>query len=191
VTRKGLQSWGNWLVVAFLLAACSRREGDSAADTTAPADTATVGPAAAAHLEAVARNVIAFLQGGAPFDSIALSDTVTLYVAPEGGGGRSVYRKEELRQRSSWKVVALQRTVPVAPSARVSKLTTKAGRHLNCGREYDLATWYPELATRPHVGTTLVPEQMESCLQSWNLTLVFDSAEQARLVAAVYDQYEW
>jgi hypothetical protein len=186
-----LQSSGRWLVVAFLLAACSGREGDSDADTSAPADTATVGSAGAARLEAAARNVIAFLQGRAPFDSIALSDTVTLYVAPEGGGGRSVYRREQLRQQASWKVLALQRSLSVAPSAVLTKLTTKVGRHLYCGGENDLATWYPELATRPHVGTILVPEQMESCLQSWNLTLVFDSAEQARLVAAVYDQYEW
>lgn len=191
LTTCGRRSWSYFFLVAFLLAGCGEQEGDSAPDTATPADTAAVGAAEAPRLEVAARTVIAFLKGRVPFDSVALDDTVTLHVAPEGGGGRTVYRREELRQRSSWKVVALQRSLSVAPSARVTKLTTKAGRHLNCGREYDLATWYAELAMQPHVGTTLVPEQMESCLQSWNLTLVFDSVRNPRLVAAVYDQWEW
>lgn len=191
MTRKGLQSRRKWLVVVFLLAACGGRGGDEGSDTATAVDTAAFGATEAPQLEAAGRNIIGFLQGRVPFDSVALADTVTLYVAPEGGGGRAAYQRPELRQPSSWKVVALQRSFSVAPSDRLTRLATKAGRHLKCGDEIDLARWYPELAVQPHVGTTLVPEQMESCLQSWNLTLVFDSPELPRLVAAVYDQYEW
>jgi hypothetical protein len=33
---------------------------------------------------------------------------------------------------------------------------------------------------------------MDSCLQVWNVTFVFDpKARPPRLVAAVYDQFEW
>ena len=48
-----------------------------------------------------------------------------------------------------------------------------------------------ELARLPHVATRLQSGQTQSCLGSWNLTLVFDSMEQPRRVAAVYDQWEW
>lgn len=38
----------------------------------------------------------------------------------------------------------------------------------------------------------LEPPIPESCLKSWNLTLVFDPRERPPvLVAAVYDQWEW
>jgi hypothetical protein len=59
--------------------------------------------------------------------------------------------------------------------------------------EYDLSSLYPELATLPHVGTMLTRAKAnESCLQTWNLTLVFDSgATPPTLVAVVYDQWEW
>ena len=188
MTRKGLQSASRWLVV-FLLAACGGQEGDAGADTAAPA--ATIAPIAGdAELEAAARNVIRFLQGSTPFDSVPLADSVALYVAPEGGGGRSVYRRDALRQPSSWRVESGQRTFALTPPPGVDSLTAKAGRHFNC-REYDLASRYPALARQPHVGTTLEPAQPASCLQSWNLTLVFDSTAERRLTAAVYDQWEW
>jgi hypothetical protein len=190
VTRKGLQSRSKWLGVAFLLAACGGREGDTAPDTAAPPDDTQPATAADAELEAAARNVIGFLRGNTPFDSVPLADSVALYVAPEGGGGRSIYSREALRQPSSWKVTSGQRTFALAPPPGMDSLTTKAGRHFNC-REYDLASRHPELARQPHVGTRLEPARPASCLQSWNLTLVFDSTAQRRLTAAVYDQWEW
>ncbi len=190
MTRKGSQSKSRWLVVAFLLAACSGREGDGATDTAALADTTPPASAGDAELEGAARDVIAFLQGRTPFDSLSLADSVALYVSPEGGGARSVYGREALRQPSSWKVSSGRRTFSLTPPAGSDSLTTKAGRHFNCV-EYDLASRYPELARLPHVGTRLQLRDAASCLQSWNLTLVFDSAIQPRLIAAVYDQWEW
>ena len=188
MTRKGLQSASRWLAV-FLLAACGGQEGDAGVDTAAPA--ATISPTAGdAELEAAARNVILFLQGSTPFDSVPLADSVALYVAPEGGGARSVYSRDALRQPSSWRVTSGQRTFPLAPPPGMDSLTTKAGRHFNC-REYDLASRYPELARQPHVGIKLEPAQAASCLQTWNVTMVFDSTAQRRLTAAVYDQWEW
>jgi hypothetical protein len=72
----------------------------------------------------------------------------------------------------------------------MSKLTTKVGRHLNC-REQPLAAKFPQLAHLPHVGTMLQPENFGSCLQTWNMTFVFDTSTRPRLVAVAYDQWEW
>jgi hypothetical protein len=42
------------------------------------------------------------------------------------------------------------------------------------------------------VGTKLEPPDFSSCLQSWNLTLMFVADETSpTLLAAVYDQWEW
>jgi hypothetical protein len=72
----------------------------------------------------------------------------------------------------------------------MTKLTTKVGRHFDCN-EQSLATRFPRLAERPHVGTMLEPANRTSCLQTWNVTFVFDTNSRPRLVAAVYDQWEW
>lgn len=189
MTREGSQSGVRWLVVALLLAACGGREGDTHRDTAAPVDTAAHA-AAEPDIEAAARHVIAFLQEKEPFDSGRLSDSVALYVAPEGGGGRAVYAREALRLPASWTVTSGQRTYSLTPPAENDSLTLKAGRHFNC-REYDLTSRYPELASQAHVGTRLMPAGQRSCLQSWNLTLVFESTAERRLTAAVYDQWEW
>lgn len=134
--------------------------------------------------------IVAFLQGRAQLDTMALADTVTLYVSPEGGGGRSTYSRVELRDRGSWMVLSGARRFSLVPPAANTRLTTSPGKHINC-REYDLASRYPELARLPHVGARLDPAQTASCLQTWNLTLVFDSAASPHLTAAVYDQWEW
>ena len=182
MTREGFQSRGKWLVVVFLLAACGGREGDRAAIPDTPAE--------ASDLSAAANPVIRFLQGKLPFDGLALADTVTLHVAPEGGGGSSTYAREELRSPSNWRVVSGGRSFLLAPPAEATTLTTKTSRHFNC-MESDLASRNAELARLPHVGTRLQPPDPKSCLESWNLTLVFDSMEQPRLIAALYDQWEW
>lgn len=170
------------LVLAFLLAACSEREGDTSAVPSTRAE--------ASELEAAGRTVIRFLQGRVPFDSVAIADTVTLHVAPEGGGASTTYTREQLRDPSSWTVVSGGQSLKLVPPAANATLTTKTSRHFNC-MEYDLASRSPELARLPHVGTKLQPADAASCLQSWNLTLVFDSTTQPRLVAALYDQWEW
>lgn len=165
MTRKGLRSRNRWFVV-FLLAACGGPEGDTGAVPDTPEE--------AADLSAAGNTVIRFLQGTIPFDSIALADTVTLHIAPEGGGGNSVYAREELRSPSNWNVVSGGRSFRLIPPPEATTLTTKTSRHFNC-MEYDLSSRNPELSRLPHVGTKLQPErQSASCL-----------------VAAVYDQWEW
>ena len=182
MTREGFRQSIEGLVVAFLFAACSGQEGDTGAVPSTPA--------AASELETAGRTVIRFLQGTAPFDSVALADSVSLRVAPEGGGGSAVYTRDELRNPSNWAVVSGGRSFVLVPPAGSATLTTKTSRHFNC-MEYDLASRSPELARLPHVGTRLQSGQTPSCLGSWNLTLVFDSMDPPRLVAAVYDQWEW
>jgi hypothetical protein len=141
-------------------------------------------------LDSAARRVVEFLRGNAPFDQIELSDSVTLSVSPEGGGGRATFSREQLRHPSAWRVRSGGRQFSLAPPSGMTKLTTRVGRHYNCG-EQSLAANFPRLAQLPHVGTELAPANMSSCLQAWNMTFVFDTSSRPRLVAAVYDQWEW
>ncbi|MFL5598775.1 MAG: hypothetical protein ACJ78I_00075 [Gemmatimonadaceae bacterium] len=143
-----------------------------------------------ARLDSAARRVADFLRGKAGFEQIELADSVTLYVAPEGGGGHATLSKGQLRQRSGWRVRSQNHVFSLVPPAGATKLTTKVGRHLNCG-EQSLAAKFPGLARLPHVGTTLTPENVQSCLQTWNVTFVFDTSAHPRLVAVAYDQFEW
>jgi hypothetical protein len=144
-----------------------------------------------AALDSAARRVVGFLQGMIAYDSIAIADTVQLRVSPEGGGGAVVMRRDQLRDRARWTVRSGRATFAFAPRSDAWKLTTMVGRHFNC-MEYTLATRAPDLATKPHVGAKLGPEDSASCLQTWNVTFVFDTAAGSpRLVAALYDQWEW
>lgn len=147
-----------------------------------------------------ATEVVGFLRGEVPFARIRVADTVILQLSPEGGGTARRVAREMLRRPSNWNVrsrpIATGRAGHVysfAPHRHLTELTTRVGRHLNC-MEYDLSSISPELAAMPHVGTMLSPprREYESCMNTWNLTLVFDSAAQPpMLVAAVYDQWEW
>jgi hypothetical protein len=171
-----------WLLAAGS-AACEAARDEPNAEAR-PADA----PAAQEpRLLGAADGIVAFLQGSVPLDTSLLADTVTLYVAPEGGGESRPVPRGELGEPARWRVG----TYPFAPPPGATEVERRAGRHFNC-REYDLATRYPELARLPHVGVRLAPPGSASCLQVWNLTLVFaaDSARPA-LVAAVYDQWEW
>jgi hypothetical protein len=143
-----------------------------------------------ATLDSAARSVVEFLRGNLSFDQVELSDTVTLSVAPEGGGGRATFAREQLRQLSAWRVRSMGHVFALAPPPGLTELTTKVGRHLNCG-EQSLASKFPRLGKLPHVGTMLAPANMSSCLQTWNMTFVFDTSSRPRVVAAVYDQWEW
>lgn len=141
---------------------------------------------------AAARTVIDFLRGDADGRALALADTVTFHLAPEGGGGTRKVAASELRDRAEWRIRGdWGQMYPLVPPAGLSRLTTRFGSHLKCF-EYPLARDFPELARLPHVGTRLEPEHMTSCLQTWNLTLVFQADTlPATLTAVVYDQWEW
>lgn len=142
-------------------------------------------------LERAAKDIVGFLQGDVNFEKIRLADTVILYLSPEGGGTRAAFAREQLRAPPSWVIHSGRATYSFVPSRRLTKLTAKAGRHFNC-LEYPLASRFRELAKLPHVGVKLEPDSLSSCLESWNVTFIFDSiARPPRLVAAVYDQWEW
>jgi len=157
----------------------------------ASADPVSPDAGRAAELESAARDLVAFLRHEAGFNRVRLADTVVLYLAPEGGGARTTFTGEQLRHPASWRVASGRLAYPFVPPPGATRRTTRAGRHFAC-REYPLASRYPELARLPHVGAKLEPEGAGSCLQSWNVTFVFDeTARPPRLVAAVYDHWEW
>ena len=141
-------------------------------------------------LDSAARRVVEFLRGKASFDQIELSDTVTLYVTPEGGGGHVTFARKALRNPAAWGVKSGANVFSFVPPAGMTRLTTKVGRHFDCYEQL-LAPKLPRLAHLPHVGTRLQPENTRSCLQTWNVTFVFDSSVRPRVVAAIYDQWEW
>jgi hypothetical protein len=148
-----------------------------------------------AALERAADDVVRFLAGDVRFETLALADTVELHLAPEGAGtsgGVSVrLGRDALRDREAWTIDAGGRAFSFVPAARLAKRTVRAGTHFNC-REVPLATRAPALARRPHVGVRLEPAEPKSCLETWNATFVFDTnAARPRLVAALYDQWEW
>lgn len=182
-----------WLIAfaATLLAgaSCRRAPGEDTPATSArPSATATAEPR---ELEAAARGIVAFLRGEAPLAGVALADSVALYVSPEGGGGRTVIARPALARPEGWVARSAGRSYTLVPPPGLTKLTTRVGRHLDC-REHPLSSRFPELARLPHVGTMLQSADAGSCLRTWNVTFVFDSAARPpRLVAAVYDQWEW
>jgi hypothetical protein len=194
--RRGTSETGSGWPALLLLVACAacgdrdRGAGDAerAAASVAPARAAS---AADARLEGAARRVVGFLRGGLPFDAVALADTVELRVAPEGGGAVRRLSRDVLRDRAAWTVGASRRRASFVPPPGYSTEAVRVGRHFACHAQ-DLAARAPDLASRPHVGVRLQPPGAGSCLQSWNVTFVFDTTKRdARLVAALYDQFEW
>jgi hypothetical protein len=175
------------------LASCRRDGAETSASARAGATSADAGSLGAhrpAELDEAARRIIAFLRGEVGFDRIRVADTVTLYISPEGGGTRTKLTREQLRDRSNWKARGLLE-YSFVPPAGTPTLTTRVGRHLHCDGEHPLSSRFAELARFPHVGTML-RYGTTSCLQTRNLTLVFDPTKRPpTLVAAVYDQYEW
>lgn len=154
--------------------------------------TATLGSHQASELVEAATEVVRFLRGEVAFDRIQVADTVTLYLGPEEGGTRSKVTRETLRDPSNWKVSSpgLRSVYSFVPPKGRANLTTSVGSHFHCG-EHQLPSIFEELAQKPHVGTML-KYGTASCLQTWNLTIVFDPDEKPpRVIAAVYDQYEW
>ena len=144
----------------------------------------------AIKLDSAARRIVEFLRGNARLAEIDLSDSVLLAVSPEGGGGRATFSRAQLRRASAWRVKSRDRVFALAPPSGMTRLTTSVGHHYDC-TEQRLAAKFPQLARLPHVGTMLEPASRSSCLQTWNMTFVFDTIGPPRLVAALYDQWEW
>lgn len=197
---------GTLVVSALLMISCAREREVVATPVAGRTDAPTShhlqptrGPLGAhtkRELDIAATKVVSFLRGQVAFERIAISDHVMLHLSPEGGGSVVRRGRAALRDPSNWKVrsEALRMTYKFAPPYGFDEqveLVTSVGLHRNC-LEYSLASRFKQLAQQPHVGTTLRPRRADSCLQSHNLTLVFDRDRRpATLVAAVYDQWEW
>jgi hypothetical protein len=185
-------------VLAALAAACvaacaPRAEELSVAREPPPVAADAPGAEQARELTEATEDILAFLRGETPFGRIRVADTVTLYLSPEGGGLRAAVPRERLRDPRGWELRSAdgRSAYAFAPPPGWTRLTARVGRHFNC-LEYPLASRYPELARLPHVGTRLEPAGAGSCLQSWNLTFVFDAGSRPPvLVAVVRDQWEW
>ncbi len=181
------------LFLACVLFGCSgpSPNADPAQTDTLPPAQPAVSPREDVFL-AAAETVIDFLRGEAGFDALNLSDTVTFHLPREGGGGTVKVPSGDLRDRAGWRIRSDGGpTYVLVPPAGSSRLETRYGRHLRCF-EYALEYEFPALARLPHVGTRLDPPDAASCLQSWNLTLVFQADTlPPRLAAVVYDQWEW
>ena len=193
-----------------LLIGCAGGESSPSADggrTASASDSRTTGstspfdapppitPATSAALENAALNVASFLAGDTELDTLMLADTVELHLAPEGAAtstSTSVrLARNELRERDAWRIGAGNRSFSFVPPKALTKTTVRAGTHFAC-REVPLASRAPALATRPHVGVRREPPRSTSCLETWNVTFVFDTiAARPALVAALYDQWEW
>jgi hypothetical protein len=187
-----------WATCVFL-AACGGKEpapkasdsAVSAAPAVTTADTVTTpAPAAVAPLDSAARAVLAFLRREKAFSTIVLADSVEIYVGKDAGGTRTMYAREELQRPSMWVGRSKLGNYKFAPPSTHVVSSVKRGVHFNC-TERKLAESFPQLARRPHVGVMLEPEFRENCMQTWNVTFVFDDSIKPRLIAAVYDQFEW
>lgn len=176
------------LALAVAVLACADPPPDAPRQ---PGDAADGGGRAQAlsdtSLTAAAERIIAFLRGQAGFDPALFGDTVILQVAPEGGGARRRVARQALSDRGSWMVGGHR----LVPPAGAGELSTRVGSHFNC-MEVPLSSRAEELARLPHVGAVLRPPDAASCLQTWNMTLIFDpGASRPELTAVLYDQWEW
>jgi hypothetical protein len=184
------------LVVAVfaLLTSCGPQEETPRVESgiRSPVREDAADSASDAELVEAAEVVIQFLRGELPFSELRTADTVSLRPAPEGGGSPTQLVHEALADPASWVVTtgAGDRRSLVPPRA-LTQLTARPGVHFNCF-EYSLASRSPDLARLPHVGVRLTGSEAGTCLQTWNLTLVFDTvAGPPVLRAVVYDQWEW
>ena len=143
------------------------------------------------RLERAATLAGRFVAGHERFDVLDLADSVDLYIAPDGGGGHARLSREQLRDPANWKVESGGKTRTFVPTGLRTRIVTAPGRYMNCNPS-DMATRFPKLAVLPHVGVKLEPPRTRSCLETWNATFIYDTTGgRTRLVAAVYDQWEW
>jgi hypothetical protein len=182
------------LLLTLACSACGRQLHSDQPARRAPPVQQTEGERAdSRELEGAAERIIRFLQRSAELDTLLVADTVSLFLAMEGGGASVRRSRQELPDRGSWRIPTGNLSVfhILLPPAANSELTTRVGTHFNC-LESSLVDRRPEVAHLPHVGTRLMPPAPGSCLQAWNLTLVFeDRPGPPVLSAVVYDQWEW
>jgi hypothetical protein len=145
-----------------------------------------------ARLESAASELARFLAGYGRFDALNLADSVDLYIAPDGGGGHVRMARERLRDPHDWKIGTDSTARSFVPRGLRTRVVTDVGHYMNCTPS-SIATRYPEYAALPHVGVRLEPPRVKSCLETWNATFVYDTTGGGapRLVAAIYDQWEW
>lgn len=140
-----------------------------------------------------AEHIVDFLSGRGTLDPSALADSVRLMVPPEAGGSAISVGREALRHRQAWRIPSVfgSDDISILPPPAATERTVREGAHLRC-MDSDLARAVPEYAGAPHVGVMLRPPDAISCLQAWILTLVFERTDDGpRVIAAVYDQWEW
>ena len=167
------------------------RDSAVAPPVATTADTAAKAPAPSVEpLDSAARAIVAFLRREKAFSTIVLADSVELYVGKDNGATRTMYAREDLQRPSLWVARSPRGNYKLAPPTTHVVTTVKRGVHFNC-TERKLGESFPQFARRPHVGVMLEPEFRENCLQTWNVTFVFDDAAKPRLIAAIYDQFEW
>lgn len=183
------------LIAAFsgTLSSCAPDETDPrvSSEIARPAAEASSDPARDKELVEAAEQVVRFLQGDLPFSEIRVADTVSLQLSPEGGGAQASLPRKSLRDRANWVVPTHYGHQSLVPPSALPHLSARSGVHFNC-LEYPLASLAPDLARLPHVGVRLAPRGDANCLQTWNLTLVFEAADGPPVLAgALYDQWEW
>ena len=140
-----------------------------------------------AYLLDETQHLVEFLRKEKPLNTILLADTVTLYIAPEGGGQQRKVPRRQLDERSAWQLG----NYSLIPPDGMKELTISPGLHYNCQPQL-LSDKFPELGDQPHVGVRLALSEDAGCLQTWNLTFVFDdNTIEPELTAVVYDQWEW
>lgn len=182
------------VAVCGMLASCSPEGSIPRGDPEAPPPVreAPTDLARDAELVQAAEDVVQFLRGELSFSALRTADTISLRLSPEGGGTQTSLQRESLSDPANWSVItpAGERRSLVPPRS-LTQVTAKPGVHFNC-LEYSLASRAPDLAGLPHVGVKLTENGAESCLRTWNVTLVFDATEGPPVLrAAIYDQWEW
>lgn len=181
------------LVALAVCSSCAPRDETSGAAPEVPLDReAAPNSVRDDELVQAAEGVIRFLRGERSFDELHTADTVSLRLGPDGGGARTSLPRTVLSDPANWVVTTSAGTrYSMVPPRSFTQLTAKPRVHFNC-LEYALASRAPDLAALPHVGVMLKESEAATCLETWSLTLVFDTAAGPPVLrAAVYDQWEW
>ena len=179
-----------WILISALATGLSFqcRGGEPETGGQTPSSSASSEESNHDSLTDAAVEIVEFLRGSATLDANLLADSISFLVAAEGGGAVRVVARSVLRARSEWRVGEYS----LVPPGSLTELTLQPGSHINC-REMSLGSRFPEFDGLPHVGVRLALPGAASCLQTWNVTLVFleQAAGRQKLIGVAYDQWEW